>query len=63
VPVVTGCNVNPAAAALSEEQIAAVERTLAWSREQHILPNIRVNYRDYGLDERTRRYLLEHIVK
>jgi hypothetical protein len=32
------------------------------SVDAHILPTLRVNYRDFGLDEETRRFLQETIV-
>ncbi|MBI3974357.1 MAG: hypothetical protein HY332_24010 [Chloroflexi bacterium] len=62
VPVGSVCNIDPVATALSAEEIEATKRMLAWSREQHIVPNLRVNYRDYGLDPGTRAFLLEYVI-
>lgn len=63
VPVGPVCNIDPVASSLAPEAADTTGRLLAWSREQHILPNLRVNFRDYGLDTGTRAYLLEHVVQ
>jgi hypothetical protein len=60
VPVGSVCNVNPVAPSHSLEEVEQTRRQLAWCREQRVLPALRMNYRDYGLDSGTRRWLLEH---
>lgn len=63
VPVGSVCNIDPVVAALSADEVEATRRTLAWSKQQHILYNLRVNYRDHGLDPGTRKWLMEHVVR
>jgi hypothetical protein len=38
-------------------------RRLLWQQEHRIVPTMRVNYRDYGLDGHTAAFLREHIVR
>jgi hypothetical protein len=62
VPVGSVCNIDPVPSRLSTEEVEATRRRLAWSRRHHVLRNLRVNYRDYGLDPGTRDFLLEQVV-
>jgi hypothetical protein len=62
VPVGSACSVNPVPASLTEEGIKQTENLLALCRERNMLYTLRVNYRDYGLDEGTRRFLLEKVM-
>jgi hypothetical protein len=54
VPVVKVCNHEPRADQLSEELRELSERQWREAPKWHLLPNIRLNYRDFGLDPRTR---------
>ena len=53
VPAGPVCNHDPA------QQRELAERQWTEARRWHLLPNIRLNYRDYGLDPRTRAALVE----
>lgn len=57
------CTVDPKPASLTEGHTEQVRRLLLLQAEHHMVPAIRVNYRDYGVDELTRHYLQEHIVE
>lgn len=56
------CAVDPMPRSLTEKEIELTRRTLQLQAAHHMTPAIRVNYRDYGLDDLTRAYLAEHIV-
>ena len=62
VPHLCSCTVDPVVKALSAEQIELTKRTLLLQAKHHMIPALRVNYRDFGLDDLTREYLLEHII-
>ena len=62
VPVGTSCSVRPVPSALPEGEAERWAAQLARSPEAHVLYTLRLNYRDYGLDEGTRRFLLAHVV-
>ncbi|MBI3974361.1 MAG: hypothetical protein HY332_24030 [Chloroflexi bacterium] len=62
VPVGASCSVMPVAKTFSADDLAATNRLLDACRNQRIVPTLRVNYRDYGLDGGTRAFLLEHVV-
>jgi hypothetical protein len=53
VPAVKVCDQEPVKASLSGEERALAERQWELASTWHLVPNIRVNYRDYGLDSRT----------
>lgn len=59
VPHHTSCSVEPLADKLSEEQIAEVHEFMRCCTAARIAPSLRVNYRDYGLDAETKRFLGE----
>ncbi len=59
VPVGTVCNHRPVPSALTQEEQGQAERLWREGPEWHILPNLRLNYRDYGLDPRTRSALTQ----
>jgi hypothetical protein len=63
VPVGTSCNISRVPDSLPEGEAERLRATLLRSRELHLLYNLRVNYRDYGLDDGTRAFLLEHVVQ
>jgi hypothetical protein len=62
VPAGSSCNIRPVARALPEGEAGRLWAQLERGRERHVLYNLRVNYRDYGLDDGTRRFLLERVV-
>jgi hypothetical protein len=51
------------APALAEGEPERLRAQLERGRELHVLYNLRLNYRDYGLDPGTRAFLLERIVR
>ncbi|GAG35280.1 unnamed protein product, partial [marine sediment metagenome] len=53
VPTGKVCDLDPVPEALTEAQKAEAERLWSEGPKWHVLPNIRLNYRDYGLDPRT----------
>jgi hypothetical protein len=53
VPTGKVCDMEPVPDALTDEQKQEVERLWTEATKWHCLPNIRINYRDYGLDPRT----------
>jgi hypothetical protein len=59
VPTGTVCDHQPVPAALTAEQQAQAESLWTGGPRWNILPNLRLNYRDYGLDPRTLRALAE----
>jgi len=59
VPAGSVCNHDPVAAQLSQAQRELAERQWKEARNWNILPNIRLNYRDHGLDPRTRAAFVE----
>jgi hypothetical protein len=59
VPTGTVCDHRPVPPELTDEQRARAERQWTEGPRWNILPNIRLNYRDYGLDPRTRQVLTE----
>jgi hypothetical protein len=63
VPVATSCNVRPVPPALPDGEPHRWATLLARSPQSHVLYNLRVNYRDYGLDAGTRRFLEDHVVR
>jgi hypothetical protein len=56
------CAVDSMPESLTNEQIELTRLTLQLQVEHHMVPAIRVNYRDFGLDDLTKRYLTEHII-
>jgi hypothetical protein len=62
VPHSCACTVDPYGKALSAERIDLTRRTLLLQAEHNMIPALRVNYRDFGLDDLTREYLLENII-
>ena len=63
VPVGSACSVDPIPPSLTADEIRQTESLLALSRASNLLYTLRVNYRDYKLDEGTRRFLLEKVIK
>lgn len=58
VPVATVCNVRRTSQTLNQDELAASRRVFQRSPEFGVLRNIRVNYRDYGLDPKTLQAIL-----
>ena len=59
VPAGTVCNHQPVPGELTREARELAERQWKEAPRWNVLPNIRLNYRDYGLDPRTRAALAE----
>lgn len=57
------CRVDPIGRSRGEEETQRIRRSLLLQGRHHMIPALRVNYRDYGLDDLTRRFLSEHIVE
>lgn len=57
VPVATVCTVDRAPRPLKEEQLAFNRRRFIRSPDFGVVRNIRVNYRDYGLDKETKKWI------
>ncbi len=53
MPVCKVCDHEPAARELTPDLRELAERQFSQARKWNLLPNIRLNYRDYGLDGRT----------
>jgi len=58
VPFVTVCQINRKPVPISPKELELQRRRFAESKRFGVLPNIRVNYRDYGLDEETNSRIL-----
>jgi hypothetical protein len=56
------CTVDPMPRSLPEGYIEKTERLLLLQAEHHMIPALRLNYRDFGLDDLTRKYLQKHII-
>jgi hypothetical protein len=54
VPSVSVCNRDPVVKELPDADKANAQRQWNQAPRYHILPNFRMNYRDFGLDPRTR---------
>jgi hypothetical protein len=61
VPTRSVCHVDPVKGFSSEEEIEWTQMSLLLAAKHHIIPTLRLNYRDYGLDDLTKRYLVDHI--
>ena len=57
VPVATVCTVDRALRLLNEERLAFNRHRFMRSPDFGVLRNIRVNYRDYGLDDETKKWI------
>ena len=58
VPVATVCTIDPRPHPQTEEELEFNRRRFDMSPRFGVLRNIRVNYRDYGLDEETKRRIV-----
>lgn len=62
VPHYTSCSVNPLPESLTSEEVESVHEFMRCSVAASIVPSLRVNYRDFGLDDETRKFLEESII-
>lgn len=62
VPVGSACSVDPVKALLEREEIKQTQELMELCRQHNLLYTLRVDYRDYGLDDGTKRFLREKIM-
>ena len=63
VPVGSGCGIDPIKPSLTPEEVGETGRLLDLCAESHVLHTLRVNYRDYGLDPGTVRFLRQKVIR